>query len=181
MMFLTDPVVVLVVRWGLAAVFVFAVIHKLSAMPEFVVTLGAYRLLPAPLTTPLAWLLVAIELLVALGLLANSDGFAMLAAGWLCLYALAMLINLMRGRRDLDCGCGGPVGRQNISGALVLRNLALAAVALLSAWPPEPSRSLAWLDWFTVLAASTTMVLIWAAASQLSSTRTTDRFTDHGN
>ena len=171
MTILADPVVLLTARWGLAALFCVAVIHKFRALPEFQAALRDYRLLPARWTALVAHALVALELLVVLGLLSNNDAWTAVAAGLLCVYALAMLINLGRGRRELDCGCGGPAGRQSIGAGLVLRNLVLAAVALFTVQAPESARPLSWLDWFTALAASATMVLIWAAATQLSVAR----------
>ena len=166
---LADPVFVLTVRWGLAALFGFAVAHKLRTFPEFQEAVRAYRLLPERLTVPAAFFLIALELLVVLGLLASNPAWTAAAAALLCLYAMAMLINLGRGRRELDCGCGGPSGRQKIGFGLVLRNLVLAAMALLTVLVPASDRNLSWHDWFTALAASATMVLVWAAVSELSS------------
>ena len=47
----------------------------------------------------------------------------------LATYALAMGINLSRGRSQIDCGCGDTP--QSLSGLLVLRNCVLAIGALL--------------------------------------------------
>ncbi len=58
---------------------------------------------------------------------------ALMGGALLALYALAMAINLARGRRDLDCGCG--IVRKSISASMVVRNLLLAAFIACAAMP----------------------------------------------
>jgi 1,4-dihydroxy-2-naphthoate octaprenyltransferase len=77
-----------------------------------------------------------------------------------------MAINLGRGRRDIDCGCFATVLRQRLSWPLVLRNLLLAALALLVV-SGLGVRSLGWLDFVTIGCASAALVLVYAAASRL--------------
>jgi hypothetical protein len=59
-----------------------------------------------------------------------------------------MAANLWRGRRQIDCGCGGEV--HPLSWGLVLRNGVLAAAALLVAGPTV-ERELEWLDGVTLV------------------------------
>jgi hypothetical protein len=57
------------------------------------------------------------------------------AAALLLLFALAMGINLRRGRRHIDCGCFQSALEQTLSWTLVMRNAVLAllmGLALLS-------------------------------------------------
>ena len=164
---ITDPLVTLTIRWSLAVVFGLAVFHKVKAITEFTETLRAYRVLPATLVLPAAYVLIVLESAVVAGLVFNTPLAAKGAIGVLCLYAATISINLARGRSDLDCGCGGPAGQQKISGYLVLRNLVLAALAGLTLWPSQVVRELTWLDAFTALAASATMWLIASASDQL--------------
>jgi hypothetical protein len=63
--------------------------------------------------------------------------------GLILLYAAAMAVNLLRGRRQIDCGCGGEV--HPLSWMLVLRNGVLAAAGLAVAGPTI-ERELEWLD-----------------------------------
>jgi hypothetical protein len=114
----------------LALVFARSAAHKVAEFSFFSATLGEYRLLPALFIGPTAMTLAVLEV-VAIGMLLILDSRpvgAGLAAFLLSLYALAMAINLYRGRLRIDCGCGGP--GQMISWALVIRNLTLAAVAI---------------------------------------------------
>ena len=60
-----------------------------------------------------------------------------------------MTINLMRGRRFIDCGCGGAT--QPLSIGLVVRNVVLAIAAMI-ALVPAPTRPLGWLDIVSMVA-----------------------------
>ena len=167
----TDPLIVLTIRWSLAALFGLAVIHKVMDGSEFTGALRSYRLVPNVIVVPAAYAFIAAEVTVVAGLVLNGALGAIGAVSLLCLYAAAMLIHLGRGRIDLDCGCGGPAGRRKISAYLVLRNMVLAAFAALTLWPSGYSRDLTLLDGFTALAASATMLLVGTAAARLSRTR----------
>jgi hypothetical protein len=166
-LYLTDPGFAFACRSALAFVFLTASYHKLKAPIAFKNTLTNYRLLPERLLTPAAHAIVAFELLAVAGLLANSRFGSGVASGLLIVYTLAISINLLRGRRDIDCGCSGPGIRQTLSGWLVLRNTGLLALALLTL-PAGNPRPLNLLDGFTTLAAVTTFASIYTAASCLS-------------
>ena len=115
----------------LALVFARSAAHKLTEFSFFSATLSEYRVLPKALVGPTAIALTIAEA-VAIVLMIIPDTRTiggMLAAGLLALYALAMTLNLRRGRYRIDCGCGGP--GQTISWALVTRNSVLTALAAL--------------------------------------------------
>jgi Methylamine utilisation protein MauE len=152
----------------LASVFGAAAITKLRALDAFVGVLHNYRLVPEPLERPIAYALPVIELAIAVGVLlpAVRAPAAVAAAILLVLFAGAMAINLGRGRRDIDCGCFATVLRQRLSWPLVVHNLLLAALALALV-PGLGVRGLGWLDLVTVGCASTALVFVHAAASQL--------------
>jgi hypothetical protein len=84
----------------------------------------------------------------------------------LVLYAIAMAINLARGRRHIDCGCAGPAARRSISGRLVARNVILATLALVALVPVVP-RQLLWIDGVTIAAATVALAACWAAMDRL--------------
>lgn len=54
---------------------------------------------------------------------------ALLAIVLFSVYFTAMAMQLVQGKRDLDCGCAGPLGSSIISPALLLRNACLIAPA----------------------------------------------------
>jgi len=102
------------------------------------------------------------ELAIAAGLLwSTSRPYAGILAFLLIgAYALAIAINLARGRKDIDCGCSGPAMRQPLQPALLARNLLLAIVALC-ALLPMLDRPLGLLDNFVMIAAGTVLVLLY--------------------
>jgi hypothetical protein len=167
-----DPALAWILRLSLALLLVAAAWQKLQAPATFAAAVDAYRLAPARAARPLAAALLLGEVVAAAWLVVPSwqaQG-ALLAAGLLVLYAAAIAINLGRGRRDLDCGCGGPGMRRPVSGWLVLRNLVLAGAALLVLLPAG-DRMLGWVDAITVLAATGSMAALWAAVGRLEANR----------
>jgi Methylamine utilisation protein MauE len=163
-----DPAIGWTVVLVLAGVFGAAAVSKLGALDAFVGVVHNYRLVPETLERPIAYVLPGIELAIAMGVLVPiTRGTAALAAAMLLvLFAGAMAINLVRGRRNIDCGCFATVLRQRLSWPLVVRNLLLAALAFLVV-PGLSVRSLGWLDFVTIGCASTALVLVYAAASRL--------------
>ncbi|MEK0085864.1 MauE/DoxX family redox-associated membrane protein [Benzoatithermus flavus] len=164
-----DPALALTLALVLAAIFATAAIAKLKAMSAFVGVVENYRLLPPPLVTPAAWALPPVELLAALGLLfpPTRPFAALVVAALLLLFALAIGINLARGRDRIDCGCFVGLLRQRLSWGLVGRNLVLALAGLVLTLDRGASRPLAVLDAVTVLAAVLCLLLLYAAVSRL--------------
>jgi hypothetical protein len=117
----------------LAFVFAWASWHKLSAYLEFTGILNQYRLLPESAVPVAAPAVIAAEIATALMLLfPASRVFGSLAAAlMLVIYGVAMGINLLRGRREIDCGCGGPPTPLNEW--LVVRNGLMSGAALWAA------------------------------------------------
>ena len=164
-----DPVAVWTARLVLAAVFAMAAFAKLRSLEEFVGVVHNYRTLPEFLVRPIAYGLPQLEAAIALALLlepTRSAG-AILAAALLALFALAMALNLARGRVEIDCGCFAAALRQRISWALVGRNVTLIALAALAVPTVTVARVLTWLDAVTIVAASSTAVLLYVAFTQL--------------
>jgi len=167
---LLDPAVVLTVRVALAALFIAAAYHKLTDLGRFRATLAAYRLLPPALVGGAAVATVLAEAVAAFALLCDPLHVvgAATAAALLTVYAVAIGINLLRGRYDLDCGCGGPRSERPISIALVARNVALIFASMCAA-APTVARPLHWLDGISVVGTLSCAALVWAAADGLAS------------
>lgn len=132
-----DPVVLslttaaLGARLFVAGVFLAAASHKLANRLEFQGVVGQYKLLPRGSEGAASILVPILELATALALLFAPLTGALLAATLLAGYALAIAINLQRGRQHIDCGCGGD--SVPLSPGLVWRNLAM--VTLLGCIP----------------------------------------------
>lgn len=120
------------VRTLLALVFLSAALGKARHHLAFQGVLANYRLLPDFAVVPLALTLPALEAAVGAALLCTPSAWPQLsAAGLLVVFALAMAINLMRGRRHIDCGCFQSALKQELSWTLVARNAVLTALLAL--------------------------------------------------
>lgn len=165
-----DPVFAVVLRVFLALVLLVAALHKLREPGRFVAVLDAYHLLPRAIVPAVAHAVPVGEVVVGLLLLAGSAAGATGATALFGVYGLAIGINLARGRRDLDCGCGGHGARQPIAPWMLARNAVLlaCAAALLG---PERSRALTWLDGATALPATLALFAMYAAVERLGANR----------
>lgn len=163
-----DPIFVIAAALAVAVILASAATHKLRAPARFANQLEAYQLLPQAMVGPIARLLPLLEAGLAFALLVPAARhFAALgAAALLASYALAIGINLWRGRRDIDCGCAGPQQEQPIRPLLLARNTVLVSLALVASLAPL-SRNLGLFDAFVVIAASAVALLIYAAADGL--------------
>jgi len=164
-----DPAIHAALRLCLAALFVSAALHKLRGPARFRAALDAYDILPQRAHGVVARALPWLEAAIAAGLLGTgSFPVAAAAAGLLlCVYTAAIAINVLRGRRDIDCGCGVAGARQSIGPGLLMRNLARIACSGAVACGAG-DRLLHAADAVTVVAASLAAMLLWTAAAQLS-------------
>ncbi len=116
---------------AVALLFAVAGIDKLRHRDLLPGVIANYRLLPDALVAPAAALLPGVELLVAAGLLLGFAPLApMVAIALLLVFAAGMAINIGRGRRHIDCGCGHVGLRQQLGWSHVARNLVLATALL---------------------------------------------------
>ncbi len=134
---LIDPAVSLGLALPVAALFSASAFHKARDLRRFAASIDAYQLLPGGAGSLAAPLIVAIEVGVAIGLLAPATRMAAGLAGALLFagYGAAMAFNLALGRRDIDCGCRFGGGESRLSSGLVLRNAVLALGSLVVAAP----------------------------------------------
>lgn len=120
----------------IALLFLRAAMHKAQDYGRFLGFLADYRLVPEALLAALARGLIGLEFAVVALLIWPPVAMygAMGAFALLGLYALAMAINLLRGRTLIECGCGG--SGQPLSWLLVVRNCTLMALCALAMWVP---------------------------------------------
>ena len=160
-----DPAVAGVLRLGLGLLLAASVWPKLRHFHSFREAVAGYRILPPRATHSGAAALAAAEAGVAAGLLlpTTARGAALAAACLLAVYSIAIGVNLLRGRRDIDCGCAGPGRRRPLGESLLVRNAALVALSLLAALPGAP-RDLGGVDVVTIGAGGLALALLVAAA-----------------
>lgn len=161
---------VLAARTLIALVLLTAGVAKLREPGAFLGAVHGYRLLPDALVAPFArvlpWIELGLGLLVPTGLAAAPVAIA--TAGLFLCFAAAMMLNLLRGRRDIDCGCflGRPAQRLTYGHAG--RTLALAAAALLTGVAaPVALGDAAFEDAWQGLTAGAVLFLLQAAAGAL--------------
>ena len=166
-----DPAIVTIASAATTTIFLGSAAMKFWEPMEFRAALENYRLVPDATTVALAWFVPALELAGAVGLMvaATRAAAAMLLLCLLAAFTGAIAFNLARGRRELDCGCFGPLLRQSLSGWLVARNGVLALLAVVSLARMDP-RQLAPLDYATIGFASAGLVILYAAANYLLAT-----------
>ncbi|MBT8447175.1 MAG: methylamine utilization protein MauE [Gammaproteobacteria bacterium] len=166
-----DPVISLTAMLLLSFVFVIAGLHKREDRVFFEATLSGYELVPPGLTAPLSRIIPWLEIGGGIALLVPPLRTAALVivGGLLVVYTSAIAFNLLRGRRDIDCGCAGPGMRQNLSGFLLVRN-GLLAVAWLAA-VSSAARPLVWLDWLVIVAATALACAAWTTFNLLLANR----------
>jgi hypothetical protein len=164
-----DPAVDLVARASLALLLLDAAWHKARRPTLFRAVLADYRLLPARCVGAAAAALTAGEGVLALALGVPGLRVAALAgvAALLALYGAAIAANVVRGRRHIACGCGGPGGEAPLGPALVARNAALVALAASAAAAPVGPRPLGAQDAVAVAGATAAFALLYAAAHRL--------------
>ena len=162
-----DPVVAHATASALASVFLLAGAAKLREPAVFRATVEDYQLLPAALVPAFAWTLPLAECAagVLLFMTETRAAGALLALLLLALVTGGIAVNLRRGRRKLDCGCGFATGVP-IGPGLVLRNLVLAGSALLLLLPLSP-RSTVWLDVLAALCLALFLIGLQALATSL--------------
>ena len=122
-----------VFRFAIAFVFVVAAVPKLLDLRGFEAAVENYALLPTRLVRPVTRALPWVELISAGALIVGVAvaPIALLASLLLLAFATAISVNLLRGRR-IDCGCQGTIAPRTLSWPLVLRDVALAAMAIIT-------------------------------------------------
>ncbi len=179
-----DPLILRIISVGFALLFIFAAAHKFNNKLQFLGILEAYQILPGTMPGLAVNVIPALELMLGLAwaltalLLVQITLLPLMSAMLLFTYAMAIAINLFRGRSYIDCGCGfsslagsarsesNSGGIQQLSKALVLRNCVLGVVALIAGASPS-SRDLGFMDFLSLVTASFTLVLLYGSFNQL--------------
>lgn len=169
-----DPAVETVLRGFLALLFVATAFEKVRDFGAFRAALSGYRLLPDRFTGGVAVALAGSEASLGLALVTPAawglrDAALLASAALFGLYGAAIAVNLVRGRRDIDCGCAGPAARQPLSEWLLARNAVLIAMAL-GCVGGGAARPLLWVDAITVVGGVAMLGAIWLAVHRLQAT-----------
>ena len=159
---------VVMISWLLAAVFASACRHKLVEWQRFRAAFAAYRIVPEGLVGAVAGLVTLTEILVVLALILLWPAGLFGAALLLGVYLVAIGVNLARGRRHIDCGCGDEP--TPLSYRLLVRNALLSGLALWAGWA-HGTAGVSWAAGFVALVAALVAFGIYMAVEQLIANR----------
>lgn len=118
------------VRFALGTIFFLSGLAKLPNLKEFERIVRDYRIIPIraahglALTIPLAEIGLGLLLLVGLGVRMTAVAVCVL----LMIFSIAVVVNLVRGRR-IPCGCLGSLSQHEISPSAVVRNVIFIGLA----------------------------------------------------
>jgi hypothetical protein len=116
-----------------AAVLMVAGSSKLTDLKNFTSQVKAYDILPSRTAGGLAVILPFAEILAGGLLLIIPPYGGALGAVLFGSFAVAITINVIKGRTELVCGCFGPTGRHTIGVSHIGSNLALLTICVAGA------------------------------------------------
>ncbi|TKD72286.1 MauE/DoxX family redox-associated membrane protein [Pseudalkalibacillus hwajinpoensis] len=122
----------LLLQLVLGLIFLSSAIEKLVNFTKHVVAVKSYEILPDRFARPFSRVEVAIELVSSLLLIIGMFPWISITflVFLLVLYSYAMVFNLLKGRKEFNCGCGGIMGDHRLSWLLVLRNLIMVLILM---------------------------------------------------
>ncbi len=163
-----NPIVESIALTIIAFIFLAGSVRKLTNLGVFEQAIASYELTNDSLTWFLSRFIPILELSAGLLLLIPPmrETGALIALSLLVFVTAAVVINLLRGRTELNCGCGGLEDEQPISWNLVLRNLTLAALVGFSFMGAAHS-VFSWVDLVTIYASALAGYGIFAISNQL--------------
>ncbi len=128
------PLLLLVARWLLGLVFVFAAIEKIAAPEVFAISVEAYKLIPVAVVNIFAIVIPWIELLCGIFLIGGVylRESALILSFLLIVFVFAILSAMIR-HLNIDCGCFGKQYSSNVGWPKVLEDLGLLITGLYTA------------------------------------------------
>lgn len=164
-----EPVISAYAQVLLLIVFGAAGWSKLRSLEAFEGVVYNFRILPERAAGLFSRLLPAVEFAVAAGLIlpVTRGTAAAVAIILLAVFSAAIVVNLARGRREIDCGCFSSTLKQHLSGGLILRNALLAGLAGLLIWQPVTTGQAQTALWLVGAAAALLTVFIYTSATYL--------------
>lgn len=165
-----DPAIATAISISIASLLAASAARKLASLRKFADVVRRYDLVPAALALPAGAIVAAVETGLSVGLLIPVVRAAagVGAAALFAFYAVAIGVNLARGRASIDCGCSFGASGDRLSSALLYRNGALVFAAL-SAATPTSDRALGAVDFVAVILFVLTAAALYLTAETLRS------------
>jgi len=149
----------------LGFLFLSTFLHKVIQRDSYFQTMRAYHILSEGMVKPFYWIFVSTEAFIAVGLIVS--GFSLftmiLTILLLLIYTGAVGWNLLRGHRDLSCGCGGVLESERLHSGIIFRNMLLIAL-VIGGWviqSKNPGTSDAKTQGFMIIMAVNTLMFIY--------------------
>lgn len=117
----------LFMRSIIGTIFVTAGFIKIKNIEEHSQVIKEYRLIPNTFIPYATRFFIIIEFICGIGLYFGIYKFFTLLMSQILLvvYSVAITLNLLLGRKEISCGCGGVLGTHSLSWKLVIRNIFL--------------------------------------------------------
>lgn len=170
MNWISEPAVVIFATLFTGLVLAVAAMSKLRHLDEFQGVVENYRILPEFLVAPFAKLLPFVELVTAVALLISPvrEIAAWLATGLFVMFALALAINVGRGRTHIDCGCvRRPTSKSRIGMFHILRALFMAIVSAFVALSAFSMNEVTLGSWLIGIASAVLLTMLYLAADAM--------------
>mgnify|MGYP001027608389 CR=1 FL=1 len=123
----------LFIKISLAVIFISSGLSKVRSIESHHFLVKSYEIVPKNLVSVSSYLNIFIELFT--GTLLFFGIFHVLSSVLtlllLAIYIFAISFNLLRGRKNISCGCGGVLGNHQLSLNLVIRNIILFLVTCI--------------------------------------------------
>ncbi|ENJ6134446.1 MULTISPECIES: MauE/DoxX family redox-associated membrane protein [Bacillus] len=122
-----------IMKIGLATLFISTGIDKIKKFNIHLLIIKEYQIIPENQIRLFTIIEIFAELFISICLFIGLfHTFTLICAVLLLLvYSVAISINLLRGRKEISCGCGGVLGNHKLSWMLVVRNLFIGAVSVI--------------------------------------------------
>ena len=165
---MVDFLIPQIAAYTVALIFLIGFWQKISDIELFEISVDAYALLPQWALKGFTYGIVSLEATASLFLLRKETMQigAILAIVLLIIVSVAIAINLLRGRNDIGCGCGGIEDEQKISWLLVIRNL-IIIVFLMPVFLTTAERTLVLVDNLTLYLGALGIYGRYALANQI--------------
>jgi hypothetical protein len=163
-----DPLLTRTVQLFLAILLIAAALHKSADPGRMRAAISAYRVVPVSSEDPVAWLVIGLEMAVGAALLVPilSKSASLAAAGVFAVYFALMSLSLVRGDREMNCGCSFSRQPARLSSSQLVRNSVLVMLAVV-AWMPDSGRVVGWIDGLQIAAAASCLTLIYLSVDSL--------------
>lgn len=122
----------LFLRICLGMIFLSSVLSKIHKVQEHILIVKDYKMMPRYLTPIVARIIILVEIIIGVLLLLGAmiKVASALSVFILLLYIISIIVNLLRGRTEMSCGCGGIAGNHHLSWLLVIRNIIFIAISI---------------------------------------------------